>query len=122
MNKISHYNGGKNGNGTYQTIINHIPPHKKYVEPFLGSGAIYYNKLPALISILNDKDQNIMKSYGDDAHLPTGVIINCMDASVIINQLSEDSSDTFIYCDPPYLMETRTSKRRLYKYEMTETD
>ena len=27
--------------------------------------------------------------------------------------------DTLIYCDPPYLMETRKSKRALYRFEMT---
>ena len=41
-------------------IIRLIPPHKRYVEPFLGSGAIFYNK-PLDISqenILNDLDKH----------------------------------------------------------------
>jgi DNA adenine methylase len=41
-------------------IIGLIPPHKRYVEPFLGSGAIFYNK-PASMSqenILNDLDKH----------------------------------------------------------------
>jgi len=41
-------------------IIRLIPPHKRYVEPFLGSGAIFYNK-PLHISqenILNDLDKH----------------------------------------------------------------
>jgi DNA adenine methylase len=41
-------------------IIGLIPPHKRYVEPFLGSGAIFYNK-PLDIShenILNDLDKH----------------------------------------------------------------
>lgn len=34
------YFGGKAGSGTYQTIINQIPPHRVYIEPFVGGGAI----------------------------------------------------------------------------------
>ncbi|MGJ8626091.1 MAG: hypothetical protein ACSHXB_03935 [Sulfitobacter sp.] len=38
------YPGGKNGGGAYQRIINHMPPHRFYIEPFLGSGAVLRNK------------------------------------------------------------------------------
>jgi len=41
-------------------IIGLIPPHKRYVEPFLGSGAIFYNK-PLDMSqenVLNDLDKH----------------------------------------------------------------
>ena len=38
------YPGGKNGAGIYQRIINHMPPHKTYIEAFLGSGAVLRNK------------------------------------------------------------------------------
>jgi len=34
------YPGGKNLAGTYQRIINQIPPHSFYCEPFCGSAAI----------------------------------------------------------------------------------
>jgi DNA adenine methylase len=32
------YPGGKSGAGVYQTIINLMPPHTVYIEPFLGGG------------------------------------------------------------------------------------
>jgi hypothetical protein len=32
------YPGGKGGAGVYQMIINQIPPHRVYIEPFLGGG------------------------------------------------------------------------------------
>jgi site-specific DNA-adenine methylase len=46
------YPGGKNSDGTYQFIINHIPPHETYIEGFLGSGAIIrytFSSIPDLI-------------------------------------------------------------------------
>ena len=42
------YPGGKAAPGTFQKIINLMPPHEVYIEPFLGGGAILRKKLPAL--------------------------------------------------------------------------
>lgn len=41
------YPGGKGGAGVYQFIINQMPPHKFYLEPFLGSGTVMLHKRPA---------------------------------------------------------------------------
>jgi DNA adenine methylase len=43
-----------------EEIIRLIPAHKRYVEPFLGSGAIFYNKPPlsSQENILNDLDKH----------------------------------------------------------------
>jgi len=35
------YPGGKNSAGTYQRIINQIPPHNVYIEPFAESAAVF---------------------------------------------------------------------------------
>ena len=40
------YSGGKNGNGTFQTIINEIPRCDVYFELFAGSAAVYNNMAP----------------------------------------------------------------------------
>lgn len=45
------YPGGKSGLGIYHRIINEIPPHDYYVEPFVGGGAIMFHKRPALLDI-----------------------------------------------------------------------
>lgn len=41
------YPGGKAAAGVYQRIINLMPPHSLYIEPFLGGGAIMKLKKPA---------------------------------------------------------------------------
>jgi hypothetical protein len=41
------YPGGKNGAGVYKTIVNQIPPHEIYIEPFAGGGAVLLRKRPA---------------------------------------------------------------------------
>jgi DNA adenine methylase len=45
------YPGGKNGAGVYHAIINQMPKHRVYIEPFLGGGAILRHKKPAELSI-----------------------------------------------------------------------
>ena len=44
------YLGGKQQSGAYQRIINLIPPHEVYIEPFLGGGAVARFKRPARVS------------------------------------------------------------------------
>ena len=54
-------------------IISLIPPHKCYVEPFLGSGAIFYNK-PLDISqenVLNDLDKHTYNQHRLLLNAPT---------------------------------------------------
>ena len=38
-------------------LLRYIPPHDIYVEPFLGSGALFFNKIKAKQNILNDLDK-----------------------------------------------------------------
>lgn len=51
MLQTMNYPGGKNAPGVYQRIVNLIPPHDVYVEPFLGSGAVMRLKRPARVNI-----------------------------------------------------------------------
>jgi DNA adenine methylase len=57
------YPGGKNGAGVYQTIINHMPPHEMYVEPFLGGGAIMRLKRPAAVNVGIDRAAGVIASF-----------------------------------------------------------
>lgn len=46
-----------------EKIRNMIPPHETYVEPFVGSGAIYWDKEPSKKEILNDLDTQLINNY-----------------------------------------------------------
>jgi len=50
-------------------IINKIPPHKIYVEPFLGGGAVFLKKPLAKKNVINDKDRDVstvFKAFKND--------------------------------------------------------
>ncbi len=57
------YPGGKSGAGVYQTIINLMPPHRVYIEPFLGGGAIMRLKRPAAANIGLDLDPAVIAGW-----------------------------------------------------------
>lgn len=57
------YPGGKAGAGVYQTIINLMPPHEVYIEPFLGGGAILRMKRPARLNIGVDLDPAVIETW-----------------------------------------------------------
>jgi DNA adenine methylase len=133
------YNGGKSGSGTYQQIINQIPPHSIYVAPFAGHDGIFRNIRRAPLSILNDIDVDVANWWkaqkikncvmvqdfmqGNLFERPTRpvVIIRNNDYSHILNKFG-NNPDAFIYCDPPYPMATRKDKRRIYKHDWKDTN
>jgi DNA adenine methylase len=145
------YPGGKNGAGVYQTIINLIPPHLVYIEPFLGGGAILRLKHPAALNIGIDLDSAAIARFseaisgsrhsgrsGERARRPAsktamgpGKRILSPNPAIPDRQfrfLCEDGisflksypfrGDELVYCDPPYMMETRS--RELYRFEMSD--
>lgn len=61
MKTLLKYPGAKNRLAPW--IVSHIPPHKVYCEPFLGSGAVFLNKEPAYNEILNDLDDDIYNFF-----------------------------------------------------------
>lgn len=61
MKPLLKYPGAKNRLAPW--IVSHIPSHKVYCEPFLGSGAVFLNKEPAYNEILNDLDYDIYNFF-----------------------------------------------------------
>jgi DNA adenine methylase len=55
------YYGGKQR--LVKFILPKIPPHTLYVEPFLGGGAIFWNKEPSKGEVLNDVNGEIINFY-----------------------------------------------------------
>lgn len=111
------YDGGKGR--CFQRIINLMPPHQLYVEPFVGGGAVLRHKRPATRSIGLDLDPrpiNRLKKVSLDGP----VELLCTDALEFLASQVFDG-ETLIYADPPYLPATRR-RRRVYRYEMTEED
>lgn len=112
------YTGGKNGAGVYQTIINRIPVHSVYVEPFAGSAAIYRRKRPAASSVLMERDPAQASKLAMLASRST--IVKCVDAVLDLESLLPTMGDGwFVYLDPPYVHEARRDVN-LYRFEMTD--
>lgn len=110
------YPGGKGGAGVHQTIINLMPQHRVYIEPFIGGGNIYKRKKPALSSIVMDIDAVPVEYWKKQATASTTVILG--DAISFI-QTYDWKGDELVYCDPPYVMASR-SGRRIYRHEFTD--
>jgi len=55
------YYGGKTGMA--QRIVSLLPPHKSYIEPFFGSGAVLFAKPPAMCEIVNDLDHSLVTFF-----------------------------------------------------------
>lgn len=112
------YPGGKNGSGVYQQIINQFPPHRLYVEPFLGSGAIMRLKRPAIANIAIDADAAAIAAF--PASSVPGLTLIHGDALDWLSS-ADLPRDALIYLDPPYLMTTRSSQRKIYNVEFGDT-
>ena len=126
MSEIT-YPGGKAGSGVYQKIINQIPPHNVYIEPFLGGGAILRFKRPApTASIGIDADETALTRFDSlyyqatlDAQPPRAFLVWGDAIKYLASCHYCDYPSTFVYCDPPYLMETRSTQERIYAHEFS---
>jgi len=125
--ELKNYPGGKNGSGVYQNIINLIPPHDIYVEGYLGSGAILKNKEIARYSICLDLNEKCLDA-GRSLGLSGCIFIKQDTISYLKFFLSMapifkySGMGPFIYLDPPYPVDVRRSKKKIYKYEFTTRD
>lgn len=61
MRTVLKYPGAKNRIAKW--ICEYIPPHGVYLEPFFGSGAVFFNKEPAKIETINDLDDDVVNYF-----------------------------------------------------------
>ena len=113
---MNHYFGSKGTSGLCQAIIAMMPPHDTYIETHLGGGAIMKRKPPARNTIGIDIDPRPLSNF--DCCYPVNLINRS--AHHFLADYDYQGSE-LIYCDPPYLLQTRTSKRR-YRFDYREQD
>lgn len=108
--------GAKSAAGAYQAIIAAMPPHDTYIESHLGSGVVMRRKPRAARSIACERDPVILAAFK-----PTyPVELHECDCHEFLARFDYASAGrVFIYHDPPYLLATRTSRRR-YRFDYTE--
>jgi site-specific DNA-adenine methylase len=109
------YPGGKGR--LYQNIINLMPPHQVYVELYLGGGAVLRAKAPAMLNIGVDIDPSSLNRF---TGFPQNYLFVCRDALEFLGEM-RPGPEWLIYCDPPYLPETRRAKR-VYRHDYTRQD
>ncbi len=110
--QVMNYPGGKGK--CYQRLINLMPSHQVYIETHLGAGAVMRHKKPAARSIGIDIDpavhalwqQNDLRGRCEFVH---------KDAREFL-QGHTFTGNELVYADPPYLPETRKSKK-VYRFE-----
>lgn len=115
------YPGGKNGAGVYQAIINQMPPHSRYIEPFAGGGAVLLHKRPAQHSLICDLDGEALTALAGEARRRRIVIEARETCGIAMLEHHQARRGDLIYCDPPYVLSTRT-KQAIYRHEMTDAD
>ncbi len=92
-------------------IIEHFPPHKVYVEPFFGSGAVFFRKQPAYIETINDRDGNIVNLFRVCRERPQEL------AALI--ELTPFARDEFQYCYEPSTDPVEQARRTLVRYHQS---
>ena len=110
------YFGSKATSGLCQPIIALMPPHDTYIETHLGGGAIMQRKPPALRSIGIERHQRALERF--QCPYPVELVHGC--AHRFLADYDYRGRE-LIYCDPPYLHATRSSRRR-YRFDYEESD
>ena len=109
-----YYPGGKGQ--FYQKYINLMPPHEVYIESHLGGGAVLLKKRRAKKNIGIEIDPNVIKRWSITPQKNLELIH--ADAVEYLKRYHFTGKE-LVYCDPPYLRETRKKYYPLYKYEYT---
>jgi len=118
------YNGGKNGSGVYQAIINQIPPHLVFISGFAGNCGVLANKRPAsMANIAIDLDTSVSEAWKE---IP-GIISLNQDTTRFIPDLirsypADIIPNIYLFLDPPYLKSVRSGSGNYYKKEMLDQD
>lgn len=78
MKQVLKYPGAKNRLADW--ICSYIPEHNVYLEPFFGSGAVFFNKQPCRVETVND--------INDDVYNYFKVLRDCPDELIRLIELT----------------------------------
>lgn len=128
---INNYPGSKSGAGVAEWIINHIPYCECFIEGFAGSGTITFKLLEnaclsETLMYLNEIYPPVYEQLRKHNKFPRLLLQNVDTVKMYMKKFYADPersySSAVFYFDPPYLMDSRKSKRPLYGYEWNEDD
>lgn len=87
-------------------LVELIPKHHSYVEPFFGSGAVFFRKSPSAIEMINDRDSNVTNLFRciqeDPERLAGLVLTTPFSREIYENCYKEDSLVQMAKDDPYY--------------------
>lgn len=108
---MKNYPGSKGKSGHLQQIVSLIPQCKTFIEAMAGSAVIsnYMIDLVDLI-VINDYDSSL--NHPSQLHY----------IDLVAKYDYSDPRNTVFYFDPPYLMETRSWKGKLYNIDWNKKD
>ncbi len=110
---IKNYTGAKGGQTILPILANHMPKSKRYFSFFLGGGSLEFSRdFKDCKWICSDKSASVQKHFSTSA---PGVTVYKSWQQLVENYVF--TSDDFIFCDPPYLFETRRTGLKYYQHE-----
>lgn len=92
-------------------VISHFPPHKVYLEPFFGSGAVFFKKDPVYIETVNDINGEIVNLFRVCRERPE-------ELAKAIN-LTPFARDEFRYCYAHTSDPVEQARRTLVRYHQS---
>ncbi|MDD7885756.1 hypothetical protein [Flavivirga sp. 57AJ16] len=109
------YTGNKNIPGVIEFLINRLPKSERYFSLFMGGAGLENSVYTQDITFYcSEKDKEQWKNKGKNF-----VIWECYRSLIEDNVFT---SEDFIFADPPYMISTRRSKKKIYKNEFTVPD
>jgi len=122
---INNYLGSKGNSGLHQFIINKMPKHDVYIEPFFGTGVIASKKAAAPIDNIGIELDSTLYTSMSMRYLNFS-FFNENSLKTIryhIDKYRNKNKSVLVYLDPPYLWCTRSDlKTSTYNHELTNEE
>ncbi|MBC8580857.1 DNA adenine methylase [Zhenhengia yiwuensis] len=92
-----------------RTILERIPEHTCYVEPFFGAGWVYFGKEPSKVEVINDIDKELINMFRMiKYHAPE------IERVLEYEFSGRDMFEEYKHCTVEYLTEIQRAVRFLY--------